>query len=650
MGRVPVFETANLLPTLRHQTRIVLHITRRDLFKRLSSGTFILAICWYGGDWVGVLVIAALIAATELAVRGLADRLPARDEDIPLSLIGAVWGINTASTIAYIFPAVLLAGQGSVPLLLIGFMWMFGIYVHISNSFVALPIYNWSQMIPSFLSSFYVIWKTSRVEHDAGELGEWLFLIAAMTVYISNTVETLALQKDTQRALAAARAEAANRLKALEHMTRHDGLTGLKNRQAFDVAVAAMLARRKSEGQVAVFMLDLDGFKPINDTYSHEAGDTVLITIGRRLESIAGESGVAARFGGDEFGLAMPGVTAVAARRIAARITAEIAEPIPWGDKVLRAAASVGICLSGQAETSVSTLCACADQAMYRAKSQGAGRAVLYDAASFPARLTPRNRQALAEAVASGAIRPHYQPKVDLLSGRLVGFEALARWHHPERGVLAPVHFLNQINEMGLQADFLTAMARHLARDVASLLSEGLDPGQVSLNLPEIALATQSVRQDLDRILADHPDIVPHLVFEITEDVFVTRSAEIIQDSIARFRDAGLRISLDDFGTGFASFSHLRRLAIDEIKIDSSFVLDLGTDPVAGILVEGFLSIARGLGVTAIAEGVETEEQRRRLLAMGCRYAQGYLFGRAMPFADMRLRLAEECLPRRLAT
>jgi diguanylate cyclase (GGDEF)-like protein len=644
-----VFESANLMPMLRHQTRIVLHITNRDLIKRISAASFVLAICWYAGAATSVLITVALLIIAEYAIYLLSAAMPPRDEEMGLGLIIGVWVVNTASTISYLLPSVILASHGSVPLLLVGFMWMFGIYVHISNSFVALPIYNWSQMIPSFLTSFYVIWKSSRVEHTSGELGEWLILMAGMTIYISNTVETLHQQKDTQRALAAARAEAAHRLRALEHMTRHDALTGLKNRQAFDEAVAGLLSRRRGEGRVAVFMLDLDGFKPINDTYSHEAGDNVLMTIARRLERIAGETGVAARFGGDEFGIALPAITVDAAQRIATRITSAIAEPIPWGGKLLRAATSVGICLSDDAETTVSALCAGADQAMYRAKSQGMGRAVLYDAASFPARLTPRDRQSLAEAVAIGQIRPHYQPKVEITTGRIIGFEALARWQHPERGVLLPAHFLGQINEMGLQGDFLTAMARHLAADIEGLLREGLDPGQVSLNLPEVALATHSVRQDLDRILGDHPAILPHLVFEITEDVFVARSAEMIQDSIARFRAAGLRISLDDFGTGFASFSHLRRLALDEIKIDSSFVLDLGKDPAVAVLVEGFLSIARGLDVTAIAEGVETEDQRNRLIAMGCRYAQGYLFGRAMPVSEMRRRLIAEHAPARLA-
>jgi diguanylate cyclase (GGDEF)-like protein len=650
-GARTVFVTDNLLLTLRHQTRIVLHITNRDLLKRIMAFALVLAICWYAGAGVVVFITGGLVLLTEVIARFCSDMLPERDDDLGLSLIIIVWVVNSVSTVAYLWPGVILAGQGSVALLLAGFMWMFGLFVHISNSFVALPIYNWSQMIPAFCTALVMIWTASQVGHAPGPPGEWMVLMAAMGVYASNTAETLHQQKDTQRALNAARAEATQRLRALEHMTQHDALTGLKNRQAFDSEVSHLLSRRKGDGRIAVFLLDLDGFKPINDTYSHDAGDTVLVTVARRLEKIASDLGFAARFGGDEFGVALPGITSPsAALRIADRIIAAVAEPIPWGEKLLRTAASVGICLSGRTEDSVAALCAAADQAMYRAKSEGVGRAVLFDASAFPARLTLRDRQTLAEAVSSGQIRPHYQPKVDLATGRLFGFEALARWHHPDRGLLAPAAFLPQINELGLQGDFLTAMARHVLGDVSNFIADGLDPGQVSLNLPEIALATHSGRQDLDRLLVEHRNVVPHIIFEITEDVFIARSADMIQDSIARFRLAGLRISLDDFGTGFASFQHLRQLEFDELKIDPSFVRDLGTDPAATVLVEGFLAIARGLGVTVIAEGVETEDQRQRLLSMGCRFAQGYLFGKAMPLDETRIRLIAERPPLRTGT
>jgi diguanylate cyclase len=638
-----VFHHENLLLTLRHQTRIVLHITSRDVSKRIAVGALILAICWYGGARTAVLVTACAIMLTELIVFVAARILPERDEDIAPALIVTVWLTNSVSTVAYLWPAVVLAQQTSVALLLTGFMWMFGIFVHISNTFVALPLYNWSQMIPGFLTAIYAIWIASFSGYASNNNGEWLILMALMAVYASNTFETLNQQKDTQRALNAARAEANARLKALEHMTRHDGLTGLYNRQAFDEELGNLLTRRKPGGHVAVFLLDLDGFKPINDTYSHEAGDTVLMAIGQRLDALASPTGFAARLGGDEFALAFPGISSDrAALRLASRIIREVELPIVYGEKFLRIAASIGVSLTGIAEDTVAALCSGADQAMYRAKGENGARAVLYVPSDFPARLSLRDRQALAEAIRTNQIRPHYQPKVCLRTGTVTGFEALARWEHPTRGLLSPAAFMPQLNELGLQGDFLLSMSHHVLSDVALLLGEGFDPGQVSLNLPEMALATHSGRQDLDRLVAAYPTVLPHLTFEITEDVFIARAGDLIKDGIARFRKAGVRISLDDFGTGFASFQHLRQLEFDELKIDTSFVRDLGHDPAVTVLVDGFLSIARGLGVDVIAEGVETEAQRETLLAMGCRHAQGYLFGRALPFAETRIRLAAE--------
>lgn len=638
-----VLTTEGMFLALRHQTRIVCHITARDLAKRVGAAALVFAICWYAGARTDLIIMIALITLTEIVMIICQSRLPERDEAISRTLIFVVWANNTFSTVFYLWPGVLLASQPSVALLLSGFMWMFGVFVHISNTFVALPLYNWSQMIPGFMTAIYAILTASRADHLVHVHAEWYVLMALVVVYASNTIETLNQQKDTQRALNAARAEASARLQALEYMTRHDGLTGLLTRQAFDLEVEGMLARRKAGDHVAVFLLDLDGFKPINDTYSHEAGDAVLISVARRLTNLADSGGLVARFGGDEFAIAVTGIGSDrAAISFAARILRDIEQPIAYGEKLLRIAGSVGIGMTLLVEDTVSALCSAADRAMYRAKADSSGKCVVFDPTAFPARLTLDDRLALVDALRLGQIRPHYQPKVILETGRIFGFEALARWDHPTLGQLPPASFLHQINELGLQGDFLSAMAGLVLSDVAAMVADGLDPGEVSLNLPEIALATYSGRQDLDRILAANLPALRHITFEITEDVFIGRASDLIQDSIDHFRRAGVRISLDDFGTGFASFQHLRQLEFDELKIDPSFVRDLKHDMAAGVLVGGFLSIARGLGARVIAEGVETEAQRTLLLQMGCRFAQGYLFGKAMPLAETRIRLSTD--------
>lgn len=177
----------------------------------------------------------------------------------------------------------------------------------------------------------------------------------------------------------------------------------------------------------------------------------------------------------------------------------------------------------------------------------------------------------------------------------------------------------------------MSSMSRQVIADIAAMLDAGVDPGQVSLNLSDVALATLPGRSEITDLLAQSPAVTEHLTFEITEDVFIGRAAETIQNSIAAFRAHGVRISLDDFGTGFASFHHLRQLEFDELKIDTTFVAGLGHDPTADVLVRGFLDIASGLGVSVVAEGVETEQQRQDLINMGCLTAQGYLFLSAVP-------------------
>ena len=283
-----------------------------------------------------------------------------------------------------------------------------------------------------------------------------------------------------------------------------------------------------------------------------------------------------------------------------------------------------------------------ADQAMYRSKISEAREPVLYAPGDFAPRLSLVDRAVYAAAIKNDEITPHYQPRVCLRTGRTCGFEALARWRRPNGEMVMPSEFLPALNELGLQGEFTYHLSRRVLEDVSRLLAEGIDPGQVSINIPEATLATHSGRQDLEWLLTENAAALDHITFEITEDVFIARSAAMIQQSIRRFSEMGVKISLDDFGTGYASFQHLRQLKFDELKIDTSFVAGLGKEPVAEVIVQGFLSIASGLGVGSVAEGIETEEQRRDLLRMGCKFGQGFLFGRAEPFGPARERLLKE--------
>jgi len=320
-----------------------------------------------------------------------------------------------------------------------------------------------------------------------------------------------------------------------------------------------------------------------------------------------------------------------------------ISEPIYWNDRKLRITTSIGIAVCDHKTlTTVAELCTAADQALTAAKSASHREPVLFDANQFAPRMSAQDKQRLVDAISNGALKPYYQPKVHLQTGQVIGFEALARWEQNAAAPRPPEDFLDQINELGLQGDFMSSMANQVVADITQMLREGRDPGQVSLNVSEVALATHTGQQELLSLLRNNPKVVDHLTFEITEDVFIARVAGTVQASIASFRAQGVRISMDDFGTGFASFHHLRQLEFDELKIDTSFVEDLGQDATAEVLVRGFLDIASGLGVSVIAEGVETEEQRHHLTKMGCKNAQGFLFGAAQPFAEIRALLSEK--------
>jgi len=347
--------------------------------------------------------------------------------------------------------------------------------------------------------------------------------------------------------------------------------------------------------------------------------------------------------GGDEFAIAVRSVPSDrAALRLARYLARDIERPIQFEQKELRVGASIGISLASFVGDSIEVLCSSADQAMYRAKTTPGERAILHRPETFGRRATLEDRHILAEALRSKEIRPFYQPKVRLSDGATIGFEALARWVHPVDGLRSPGEFIPAINELGLQGDFLNHMAMQVLHDIEAMLAEGLDPGQVSINVPEVALATLSGRQDLEDLLDKHTEARRCITLEITEDVFIARASEMIRESITRFRRAGQRVSLDDFGTGFASFQHLRQLEFDELKIDTSFVAGLGEDKRNEVLIRGFLSMAQGLDVSVVAEGVETEFQAEMLASMGCFNAQGYLFGKAVPFAETRLRLYAE--------
>lgn len=612
-------------------------LAMRDQTVQFSAVTFLCGICLlYGQVWLA-LALLAVITATDVSIVCLTrQRRPFYHLSKDARLFGLL-GLCAAKVVLYLSPALILITLPPLVLKLLGIIWLMGAQTYITQMWSRIPLFLYVMLAPAFGMMIVAFFRLSEAMHSLPSGHHWVIETSLLGVYVFASFNTLHQHATRESALIAAEQAASSRLAQLEESQRLDPLTGLLNRGAFDDALTSMLDDH--EDRIGVFLLDINSFKPINDTYSHEAGDAVLLAIARRINAHFGENGLAARMGGDEFICAMPQRgTDDDILTFAETLGDAISQGIKWNARELRVTASIGVAITGSCAdapcATVPALSAAADQAMFRAKSSPNGRPVIYRAHLFRPRMTADDKQSLVDSISDGTVRPYYQPKVHLSTGRIIGFEALARWDHPTRGQRQPNEFIEQINGLGLQGDFMNAMAEQVFRDVQAMLTIGLDPGQVSINVSEVALATFSGRRDLHRIVAAHPQVAKHITFEITEDVFIARAAETIQASIETFRSLGVRISLDDFGTGFASFDHLRQLDFDELKIDTSFVAGLGQDSTSQVLVQGFLDIASGLGVGVVAEGVETESQRQELTNMGCVVAQGYLFSPAIPFAD----------------
>lgn len=626
-----------------HQTQIAGHISGRAVSLRIVMATLMFWTCAAGGFFVAGATTFGLIVLIEIVARPLNRRASQFDKPLGTRTALAIFVVDVGSMFPFMAFGVILSLSDSLPLVLGGFIWTFGVFVHVSNNYGLLPFYNWSQMTVAFGAAGMILWNLMQNPAHGGLQSHWVGTAALLVVYFSNTIGTMTRQNETHRALELARQEANTRLLELEYLSRHDPLTGLLNRRAFDEAVEQMMREQAHRGGVTAFLIDLDGFKPINDSYSHAAGDAVLRAVARRLETLTGRNGVVARLGGDEFGVVRSDIVqSDDARRFGESLIDAVTAPIRYDRKSIQVGASIGIALQGPHPASLPALLSGADQAMFRAKQNPESHVVIYDCARFPKRASLEDRKIITAAMESGEIQPFYQPKICLDTGRIMGFEALSRWRHPTRGLLVPADFLPQINELGLQGEFTLHTARHVLRDLQQITTLGFDPGQMSINIAEATLATVSGHHDLLAVIDTYPHLRRHLTFEITEDIFIARSSDIIQRSISGFRTANVRISLDDFGTGFASFQHLKDLEFDELKLDTGFVRDLGVDRVTHVLVAGLLTMAQGLGVQVVAEGVETPRQRDLLKQLGCLLVQGNLCGAPAPITDILLLLQAE--------
>jgi diguanylate cyclase (GGDEF)-like protein/PAS domain S-box-containing protein len=415
----------------------------------------------------------------------------------------------------------------------------------------------------------------------------------------------------------------------IAHQAIHDPLTGLPNRLLFVDRLRRALAAADEHDRVAVLFLDLDHFKMVNDSLGHPAGDRLLVALADRLRAAIRPHDTVARFGGDEFTVLCTGVPdELVAHDLAQRIATTVAEPITLAEGEVFVTGSVGIALSGDELETPETLLRNADAAMYRAKEKGRARAEVFRSDAHDRAVHHlRTGNELHHALDRGELRLHYQPIVNLEIGRITGFEALLRWEHPQRGLVGPDEFVGLAEETGLVVPIGSWVLEEACRQAAHWRANGSDVS-MSVNLSPRQLAEPGLTDDVGRVLhltGIDPDA---LWLEITESTLM-RDAESAVRALRALRALGVRLAVDDFGTGYSSLVYLKRLPLDVLKIDRSFVVDLSRHDDA-VIVRSTIELAHDLGLEVVAEGVETDEAGRLLERMGCDRAQGFFYGRPM--------------------
>ncbi len=416
-----------------------------------------------------------------------------------------------------------------------------------------------------------------------------------------------------------------------------DALTGLANRAFFRSKVELALKVALAPREVAVLFLDLDGFKAVNDTQGHHIGDELLCLVAKRLSSSVRPGDVVARLGGDEFAVLVTGPTAEeGAVWVAERVRRALATPYVLDGRELTLGGSTGLAISDSGDETADQLLRNADLAMYRAKSRRDLSFVRFEAQMHDALLARVKAETdLRHAVVHGDLVLHYQPVVELVTGRIVGVEALARWAHPELGLIAPGRFIDLAEETGLVGDIGSWALQETCRQGARWQRHAAPGGvfKVAVNVSAKQLEAGLPREVRDVLSANKlPGAA--LTLEMTESVLMERTDEIVE-LLRRIKTLGVRLAVDDFGTGYSSLSYLSRFPVDILKVDKSFVAHLGQEDGQSELVRTIVRLGESLRLDTVAEGIETPEQRVALEAMGCTYGQGFLFARPMPAAEI---------------
>lgn len=431
--------------------------------------------------------------------------------------------------------------------------------------------------------------------------------------------------------------------RSLEHLAHHDSLTGLPNRLFLNSRLPDMLESvRRDQGALALFYLDFDHFKRVNDLAGHHVGDQLLQAVAARLREQVGARDLVVRMGGDEFVIVSRSADRTTSfEPLARRLIEALQLPVKVGDQTVPAAASAGVCLFPHDAEDVVGMLQCADLALYSAKRQGRNRYQFFELSMVEqTRARIALEQELRSALETEDIGIHLQPIVELGTRRVVGFEALARWTHARLGEIPPSRFVPVAEESGLIADLGVRVMRLAARYLADWRKRGLEIVPVHINVSAKQFDRGRLAEQILSIAESH-GLAPDLLHvELTESTVMSGHRGNVE-ALHQLREAGIRISVDDFGTGYSSLSYLKHLPIDYLKIDRSFVRDMGRDPNDEAIVAAIISMAQRLRIQVIAEGVETAEQAERLQSLGCQFGQGFYFGRPLKAEQCAVLLRE---------
>ena len=472
-------------------------------------------------------------------------------------------------------------------------------------------------------------------DHGEWEVDNFIFVVFVLSIgfaiFSYRRVRELAVEMKARRSA---------ELEAMK-LARHDPLTGLPNRRFFVEMLGDVLRTTTADARSAVLMLDLDGFKSINDAYGHAIGDQTLIEFARRVSAIMRAGAMFIRVGGDEFAVIVPNIKSLDdPTAVARRIVATIAEPFLIGQISTSVGVGVGIAIAPSDGMDPEILVQRADRALYRAKAEGRSCIHFFEPdmdAHVERRVAIETE--LRAAVSAKRIVSYYQPVVAFEGRRVVGFEALARWKSDKFGWVGPDLFITVAEEIGIISELGDQLLRQACIDARSW------PPELTLafNISAVQLRDPTIGLRILAILAETGFSPRRLELEITETALVD-NIEVAQAVTDQLRQAGVRIALDDFGTGYATLSQLLSFKFDRIKIDRSFVDRLGKDKESTTIVRAVLGLANGFDLETTAEGIENDEQLASLRADGCLEGQGYLFGKAVPAADVQSVLASHKL------